>query len=67
MRIALVLVIVLAGCAKKAAPAKSPATQTLENKGSATGTPGGASDDADEKAGGETKGDPCDGGETKKK
>jgi hypothetical protein len=69
MRIALVLVIALAGCAKKSAPAKSPASQTMENKAAPGGADGAAADEAedDSKGSGQTKGDPCDGGENKNK
>jgi uncharacterized lipoprotein YbaY len=63
MRIVLVLVIALAGCAKKSKPPAAPAA--IETKESAPG--GGPADDADEqgKTETQTKGDPCDGGESK--
>jgi len=69
MRIVLVLIIALAtsvGCAKKSKPAAAPTAP--EMKEAAPGGAADSSDDADEtKGGSETKGDPCDGGETKSK
>jgi len=70
MRIALVLVIALtAGCAKKSKPAAAPANTEMKATESAPGGPN--SDSAEEAEGGKggspTKGDPCDGGETKGK
>lgn len=69
MRIALVLVIALAaaGCAKKAKPAAAPTPVETKESAPSGGAPD-ADDAADEGKGGtQTKGDPCDGGESKGK
>ncbi len=65
MRIVLAIVIALAavGCAKKSKPAAAPPAQM------SAPAPAGTSNEADKdkatESGPQTKGDPCDGGETK--
>ena len=70
MRIALVaLVLAFAGCAKKQPPAQAPAPM-IENKPADSAVPGEAGAPAPDDAKndqGTVKGDPCDGGEVKKK
>ena len=71
MRIALVaLVLAFAGCAKKQPPAQAPA-RTMENKAAdpaaAPGEAGAPAPDDAKNDQGTVKGDPCDGGEVKKK
>ncbi|MDQ3341037.1 MAG: hypothetical protein M4D80_38250 [Myxococcota bacterium] len=65
MRIVLAIVIALAavGCAKKSKPAAAPPAQM------SAPAPTGTSNEADKatESGPQTKGDPCDGGETKGK
>jgi hypothetical protein len=68
--LAIVLALAVAGCAKKSKPPAAPATTEMKSTESA---PGGATpDEADEDKAGDpngsqTRGDPCDGGETKGK
>ena len=54
------IALAAAGCAKKSKPAAAPAAQSAP-------APTGASEADQDKAEPQTKGDPCDGGETKSK
>ena len=65
MRLALILVLAV-GCAKKQ-PAPKAAAPPAENAADAPAETGAPAPDDAKKDSAETKGDPCDGGETKNK